>query len=86
MRLGELVAERGCSVRETENLVRKAQSGEGSANRKPPELSVVSEVLRTNSVRVELQQKSSGAARIVVDVADASTRDAIIEAIRNTKY
>jgi hypothetical protein len=33
-------------------------------------------------VRVELQQKASGAARIVVEVTDADTRDAIIEAIR----
>src|ERR1022692_2386138 len=73
MRLGVLVAERGLSVRETENLVRKALKGEGAAPAKPVELSVVSEVLRTASVRVELQQKPSGAARIVVEVADAST-------------
>ena len=85
MRLGVLVAERGLSVRETENLVRKALKGEGAAPAKPVELSVVSEVLRTASVRVELQQKPSGAARIVVEAADASTRDAIIEAIRNAK-
>jgi ParB family chromosome partitioning protein len=85
VRLGVLVAERGLSVRETENLVRKALKGEGAAPAKPVELSVVSEVLRTASVRVELQQKPSGAARIVVEVADASTRDAIIEAIRNAK-
>ena len=81
VRLGQLVAERGYSVRETENLVRKALKGEGSADRKRPELSVVSEVLRTKSVRVELQQKSSGAARIVVDVADAKARDAVVEAL-----
>ncbi len=82
VRLGQLVAERGNSVRETENLVRKAQKGDGSAVRKPPELSVVSEVLRTKWVRVELQQKSSGAARIVIDVADAKARDAVVEALR----
>ncbi len=82
VRLGELVAERGYSVRETENLVRKALKGEGSAVRKSPELSVVSEVLRTKSVRVELQQKTSGAARIVVDVTDAKARDAVVEALK----
>jgi ParB family chromosome partitioning protein len=82
VRLGRLVAERGLSVRETENLVRKALKGEGSAPAKAPELSVVSEVLRTKSVRVELQQKASGAARIVVEVADAGTRDAVLEAIK----
>ena len=81
VRLGQLVAERGYSVRETENLVRKALKGGGSADRKRPELSVVSEVWRTKSVRVELQQKSSGAARIVVDVADAKARDAVVEAL-----
>jgi len=85
VRLGQLVAERGYSVRETENLVRKALKGEGTAPPKKAELAVVSEVLRTPSVRVELQQKSSGAARIVVDVADSQTRDAVIEAIRNAK-
>jgi len=69
-------------VRETENLVRKALKGEGSAVRKPPELSVVSEVLRTASVRVELQQKASGAARIVIDVTDGKARDAVVEALK----
>ena len=83
VRLGELVAERGLSVRETENLVRKALKGESTAVRKPPELSVVSEVLRASGVRVELQQKTSGAARIVVEVADAKTRDELIEALRS---
>jgi ParB family chromosome partitioning protein len=53
VRVGTLVAERGLSVGETENLVRKALKGEGSvAPAKPPELSVVSEVLRTASVQV----------------------------------
>jgi ParB family chromosome partitioning protein len=82
VRLAGLVAERGLSVRETESLVRKALKGENTAPRRPPELSVVSEVLRTKDVRVELQQRTSGAARIVVDVADGETREAIIEAIK----
>ena len=82
VRLGRLVAERGYSVRETEKLVKQAQKGAASAPKKPPESSVVSEVLRTAQVRVELHQKASGASRIVVDVADSAGRDAIIEAIR----
>jgi len=82
VRLGLLVAERGYSVRETERLVKQAQKGEGGAIRKPPLLSVVSEVLRTKTVRVELHQRASGSARIVVDAADAATRDAILEAIK----
>jgi ParB family chromosome partitioning protein len=83
VRLARLVAERGLSVREVELLVRKALKGEGSAvPANPPELSVVSEVLRTKSMHVQLHQKTSGAARIVIDVADSKTRDAIVEAIR----
>ena len=82
VRLGALVAERGYSVRETENLVRKALKGEGSAARKAPELSVVSEVLRTKSVRVELQQKASGAGKLIVEFADPEATDAIVAAIK----
>jgi ParB family chromosome partitioning protein len=82
-RVAKAVVARGLSVRETEKLVRKAVEGESDAlPRKPPELTVVSEVLRTPSVHVQLQQKSSGAARIVIDVSNADERDAIIEAIR----
>jgi ParB family transcriptional regulator, chromosome partitioning protein len=83
-RLATVVVERGYSVRETENLVRQAlKGGAGSVQRQAPQLSVVSEVLRTPQVRVELQQKAGGGARIVVDVADAGARDSIIEAIRD---
>jgi ParB family chromosome partitioning protein len=81
-RLAKLVAERGLSVRETENLVRKALKVEGDQPTKRPELSVTSDVLKTKSVHVQLRQKASGAARIVVDVADAKTRDAILDAIK----
>ncbi len=80
--LGQLVADRGYSVRETENLVRKALKGEGGASRKPPDLSVVSEVLRTKSVRVELQQKSSGAGKLIVEFTDPKAKDAMVEAIK----
>ena len=82
VRLGELVAERGLSVRETENLVRKALKGESTGARKPPELSVVSEVLRTPGVRVELQQKTNGSGKLMVEFEDGGTRDAIIDAIK----
>jgi len=82
-RLGRLVAQRGWSVRETENLVRRALVAPAERAAKAADLAVHSEVLRTSSVRVELQQKASGAARIVVDVAGEDERDAIIDAIRN---
>ena len=79
LRLGALVAERGCSVRETENLVRKALEGEASARPKPAARQLV---LRTPSVRVELRQTSGGAGKLVVDFSDAEARDAIVEAIK----
>jgi ParB family chromosome partitioning protein len=86
VRVAKLVVARGLSVRETEKLVRKALEGEReTAPKKPLELSVVSEILRTESVHVQLHQKSSGAARIVIDVDNAGDRDAIIEAIRESK-
>ncbi len=82
-RLAALIAERGLSVRETENLVRKALGGQGTPSTpKAPELSMVSEVLRTKTVHVQLHQKTSGAARIVIDVVDGKARDAIVEAIK----
>jgi ParB family chromosome partitioning protein len=83
VRLGKLVAGRGLSVRETENLVRKALKGEGGAPAaKAPELTVVSEVLRTKAVHVQLQQKTSGKGKLIVEFGDSATRDAVIEAIK----
>ena len=85
VRVAKVVVARGMSVRETEKLVRKALGKGESSPKRPPELSVVSEVLRTETVHVQLHQKASGAARIVVDVSNADERDAIIEAIRESK-
>jgi ParB family chromosome partitioning protein len=84
--LAKVVVARGLSVRETERRVRKALEGAGESAppRKPAELAVVSEVLRTESVHVQLHQKPSGAARIVVDVSSAAERDVIVEAIRES--
>jgi ParB family chromosome partitioning protein len=83
LRLARRVTERGLSVRETERLVRAALKGEaGSVVAKTPGRSVVSEVLRTLAVRVQLHQKASGAARIVIEAADAKSRDAIVAAIQ----
>jgi ParB family chromosome partitioning protein len=79
-----LIVERELSVRQTEELVRKGRRGEGgAAQRRPPELSVISEVLKTATVHVQLHQKSSGSARVVIDVTDSTIRDAIIDAIKN---
>jgi len=50
--------------------VRKALKGEGglSTPKKPPELSVVSEVLRTESVNVQLHQRATGAGKIIIEL------------------
>jgi ParB family chromosome partitioning protein len=82
-RVAQLVISRSLSVRDTEKLVRKTLDGEPEpAPRKAPELSVVSEVLKTDAVRVQLHQKKSGAARITIDVENTYNRDTLIDAIR----
>jgi ParB family chromosome partitioning protein len=82
-RLGRLVADRGLSVRETEELVRKAMKGEATPSHgKSPDLSVVTEILRTSKVHVQLHQRASGAGRIIVEFADSESRDALLNAIK----
>jgi ParB family chromosome partitioning protein len=83
VRLAKLITERGYSVRETENLVRKALKKEAAPPAKPVESPVVSQVLRTQSVRVELRQKASGKGKLIVQFADAEARDAIVLAIKS---
>jgi ParB family chromosome partitioning protein len=85
VRLAQLVAERGLSVRETENFVRKALKGEGglSTPKKPPELSVVSEVLRTESVNVQLHQRATGAGKIIIEFANPHARDELLDLIKS---
>jgi ParB family transcriptional regulator, chromosome partitioning protein len=83
-RVGHLVADRGLSVRETENLVRKAMKGEGAPSApKPPELSVVSEVLKTESVHVHLHQKANGGGKIIIEFANPNARDEVLELIKS---
>jgi ParB family chromosome partitioning protein len=82
VRLAQRVAERGLSVRETENLVRKAMPGEDGQPAKRPESSAITEVLKTKSVLVRLHQKPNGSSRVIVDVKDSKKCDAILEAIK----
>jgi ParB family transcriptional regulator, chromosome partitioning protein len=81
-RMAKLIGDRGLSVRETENRVRKALAGEGGAPAKKPGLPTISEVLKTKTVRVQLRQKSSGTGKLIVDFKDTAARDAIIDAIK----
>jgi ParB family chromosome partitioning protein len=80
-RLAKWVAERGLSVRETENLVRKSLSA-GATATKRRETSLVSEVMRTSSVQVQLHQRTSGAGKIVVEFANPHARDELLNLIR----
>ena len=84
-RLGQLVAQRGLSVRETENLVRKSLKGEGTATRRPPELTVVSEVLRTEAVHVQLHQHTTGSGKIIIEFAHGDARDRLLNLIKSLK-
>jgi ParB family chromosome partitioning protein len=82
-RIAQQVISHSLSVRDTEKLVRKTLEGEPPAPiRKPPELSVMSEVLRTDTVHVQLHQRKSGAARITVEVNNPQDRDTFIDAIK----
>jgi ParB family chromosome partitioning protein len=81
-RLAQLIAERGLSVRETEDLVRKGTQRQRAQPPKKPESSVISEVLQTKTVRVLLRQKSSGAGKLTVEFQDSTVRDAVVEAIK----
>ena len=84
VRVARMVVERELSVRETEELVRRLQTQGASAPQlKRPELAVVSEILRTDTVHVQLHQKPQGRARIVIEVSDAESRDAILDGLRD---
>jgi ParB family chromosome partitioning protein len=84
-RLAQLIAERGLSVRETEHVVRKAMKGEGglSTPKKPQESSVVREVLRTESVNVQLHQRATGGGKIIIEFANPHARDELLDLIKS---
>jgi ParB family chromosome partitioning protein len=81
-RLAKWVAERGLSVRETESLVRKSLSG-AAASTKRRDIPLVSEVMRTSNVQVQLHQRTSGAGKIVVEFANPQARDTLLNLIKS---
>ena len=84
LRLAELVAARGYSVRQTENLVRQAMKADGKSKAsKRPELVVVSEVLRTPSVHAQVHRRPAGGGKLIVEFKDAAHEDALVDAIRD---
>ena len=80
VRVAQLIATHQWSVRDTESHVRKAtQTHEGHSRSAPPQLSVISEVMRSAEMRVELHQRADGSGKIVIEFDDARTRDAVLE-------
>ena len=82
VRVAQLIATRHWSVRDTESHVRKATQVHGGRAASAPLLAVISEVMRGPGLRVELHQRTNGTGKIVVEFADAGTRDAALERLR----
>jgi ParB family chromosome partitioning protein len=78
VRLAQLIATRHWSVRDTEAQVRKVQTPTGRPPAAPPLLAVISEVMSTRGMRVELHQRTNGTGKIVIEFDDAQTRDAAL--------
>lgn len=87
LRLAQLVATRQWSVRDTEQLVRKAtRSHGGRPLTAVPEPAVVSQVMSAPGMRVELHQRTNGTGKIVVEFDDAQARDAALERLATLKF
>ena len=83
LRVAQLIATRQWSVRDTESHVRKAtQAGGGRSGGGAPQLSIISEAMRSPGMRVELHQRSNGSGKIVIEFDDARVRDAALEQLR----
>lgn len=80
LRLGRLVADREYSVRDTEQLVRRALERDEERAQGGP-AAVVSELFKTRSLHVQLHQRAAGSGKLVVKFADAQARDALVAAI-----
>jgi ParB family chromosome partitioning protein len=83
VRVAQLITTRQWSVRDTESHVRKAtEKPSARASGTPPLLAVISEVMRAPGMRVELQQRTDGTGKIVIEFEDARTRDAALERLK----
>jgi ParB family chromosome partitioning protein len=83
VRVAQLIATRQWSVRDTESHVRKAtQAGGGRSSGGAPQLAVISQVMCSQGMRVELQQRANGSGKIVIEFEDARARDAALEQLR----
>jgi ParB family transcriptional regulator, chromosome partitioning protein len=89
VRIAQMIATRQWSVRETEDHVRTAnhsgtpsRAGRASGT---PQLALITEVMRTSGLRVELHQRANGTGKIVVEFDDARSRDAALERLGTLK-
>ena len=79
VRIAQLIATRHWSVRETETHVREATQAPAARSRAAlPPLTVISEVMRTPGMRVELHQRVNGTGKILIEFDDAQARDAVL--------
>jgi ParB family transcriptional regulator, chromosome partitioning protein len=83
VRLAQLIATRQWSVRETESQVRKATQLPGGRGGSPSEVAVISELMTMPGAKIELHQRASGSGKIVIEFADARTRDALLELLNH---
>jgi ParB family transcriptional regulator, chromosome partitioning protein len=89
VRIAQMIATRHWSVRETEDHVRTAnhsgtpsRAGRASGT---PQLALITQVMRTSGLRVELHQRANGTGKIVVEFDDACSRDAALERLGTLK-
>jgi ParB family chromosome partitioning protein len=76
------VVTRELSVRETEQLVRNIQQGHAAKPSRKPVAAAVSPVLKTTAVCAHLHQRPNGSGKIIIDFADAGSRDELLDLIR----
>ena len=82
-RLALLVAERGLSVRDTENHVRKASTGDAGAVEKRRPGPAVSQVVNSPRIRAELRERPGGKGKLIVEYSDNEVRDELLKLIKS---
>ena len=74
------LSERGLPA-STYELVRRAAEADDEDFGPPSSPSVVSELIRTASLHVQLHQRAAGSGKLIVKFADPASRDALVAAI-----
>jgi ParB family transcriptional regulator, chromosome partitioning protein len=83
-RLALRVAERGLSVRETENQVRKALTGDAApVEKRRPGNPLVSQIVHSTRIRAELRERPGGKGKLIVEYSDNEVRDELLKLIKS---